>query len=65
MRGSWLSCTACCVMEKTPVMTACDAIMAARVASTTMGMCAQCGMTLKKAILASSGWRSSAAPWPK
>ncbi len=65
MRGNWPSCTACWVMEKTPVITAWLAMMAARVASITMGICAQCGMTEKKAMPACSGSRSSAAPWPK
>ena len=38
MRGNWPSCTACWVMEKTPVMTAWLAMMAASVARITMGM---------------------------
>ena len=37
MRGNWPSCTACWVMEKTPLITACDAMMVAMVASATMG----------------------------
>ena len=37
MRGSWPNCTACWVMEKTPEITACDAMMVAMVASATIG----------------------------
>ena len=37
MRGNWPSCTAWRVMEKTPEITACDAMMVATVASATMG----------------------------
>ena len=37
MRGNWPSCTACWVMENTPEITACEAMMVAMVASTTMG----------------------------
>ena len=65
MRGNWPSCTACWVIEKTPVITDWLAMMAASVASITMGRCAQCGMTEKKAMEASPGLRSKAAPWPK
>ncbi len=43
MRGNCPSCTACWVMENTPVMTACEAMMVAKVASMTIGRCAQCG----------------------
>ena len=43
MRGSWPSCTACRVIEKTPEITACEAMMAATVASTTSGKCAHSG----------------------
>ena len=49
----------------TAVMPAWLARMAARVASRTIGRCAQCGITEKKAIPASDGLRSNAAPWPK
>jgi len=37
-------------MEKTPVITAWLAMAAAKVASSTMGICAQCGITEKNAI---------------
>ena len=37
MRGNWPSCTAWRVMEKTPEITACEAMMVAMVASATMG----------------------------
>ncbi len=37
MRGNWPSCTAWRVMEKTPEITACEAMMVAAVASITIG----------------------------
>ena len=37
MRGSRPSCTACWVMEKTPEITACEAMTVAIVARTTSG----------------------------
>ena len=37
MRGSWPSCTACRVIENTPEITACDAMIVAIVASATSG----------------------------
>ena len=37
MRGNCPSCTACCVMEKTPEITACDAITDAMAERTTIG----------------------------
>ncbi len=43
MRGSWPNCTAWRVREKPPEITACDAMMVAMVASTTMGKCSQPG----------------------
>ena len=37
MRGNWPSCTAWRVMEKTPEITACEAMTVATAASATMG----------------------------
>jgi hypothetical protein len=36
-RGKYPSCTACPLIEKTPDITACDAITVAQAASTTIG----------------------------
>ena len=59
------SCTAWWVTENAPEITACEAITAAAVASTTIGICAQPGTSRKNGLSAAPGSDSSSAPWPK
>ena len=65
-RGQYPSCTAWRVSEKAPEMSACDAMIAAAVASTTMRKerpdRGRAGRTAARAAVASM---SSSAPWPK
>jgi hypothetical protein len=46
-------------------MTACEAKIVARVASTTSGIAAQAGASLKNGLTMAPGSVSSSAPWPK
>lgn len=45
--GVYPSCIACCVSEKTPEISACEAITVAIVASSTMGMIPHAGTRRK------------------
>ena len=65
MRGRMPSWIACLVTENAAVISACDAITVAAVASTTSGNWAQPGAILKNGLSMASGWPSSIAPWPK
>ena len=56
---------ACLVTLKAPVISACEAITVAMVASTTSGSSAQSGAMLKNGFFTASGRASSSAPWPK
>ncbi|MNF77298.1 hypothetical protein D3C84_594390 [compost metagenome] len=51
--------------EKTPEITACEAITVAMVASNSRGSSAQVGASRKKGLAMASGLPSSSAPWPK
>ena len=46
MRGQSPICIACRLSEKTPEMSACEAMMVAIAASMTIGISAQCGANL-------------------
>jgi hypothetical protein len=46
MRGQSPICIACRLREKTPEMSACDAMMVASAANPTRGIKAQCGASL-------------------
>ena len=69
MRGRKLSWIACIVVENAPDIRACDAMMAASVAMTTSGICAQFGAMLKKGLKPCSnsdaGCARAQAPWPR
>ncbi|MDT4846907.1 hypothetical protein FQZ97_809510 [compost metagenome] len=56
---------ACLVTLKAPVMSACEAMTVAMVASSTSGSSAQSGAMLKNGFFTASGRASSSAPWPK
>ena len=57
--------TAWRVSEKTPEITACEAMTVARVARISSGISAQSGASRKNGFLIASGFFSSNAPWPK
>ena len=63
-RGRKPSCTAWRVTEKAPEMTACEAITVATVASTTIGIRAQCGKSRKNGLSIAFGVSRISAPWP-
>ncbi|MNT47682.1 hypothetical protein D3C72_1844160 [compost metagenome] len=48
-----------------PVISACDAITVAMVASTTTGSRAHCGASMKNGFFTASAFSSTSAPWPK
>jgi hypothetical protein len=53
------------VTLKAPVISACDAITVAAVASSTSGTSAHSGAIMKNGFFTASGFSSSSAPWPK
>ena len=64
-RGRYPSCTAWCATENAPVITACEAITVAAVASSTIGRRPHSGTSRKNGLLiAPSGSSSTRAPWP-
>jgi hypothetical protein len=56
---------ACRVIEKAPEITACDAMMAASVASTSAGQISRSGKRRKNGFSSADGSRISSAPWPR
>ncbi len=65
MPGRYPRRTACRVNEKTPDITAWEAMTVANVASITIGTRAQFGANRKNGLVTASGFRSNRAPWPK
>jgi hypothetical protein len=64
-RGRKPSCTAWRVTENAPEITACEAITVATVASSTIGIRAQCGMSRKNGFSIACGEPRMSAPWPR
>ena len=64
-RGRNPSCTAWRVTENAPEMSACDAITVASVASSTIGMRAQCGISRKNGLSIAFGEPRISEPWPR
>ena len=64
MRGRNPSCIACRVMEYAPVITACEAMMAASVASTSAGKTQSARNSRKNGFSMADGSAISSAPWP-
>ncbi len=65
MRGSRSSCTAWRAIEKAPEITACEAMTAAMVASTTIHGSICGGIRWKNGCWIGLPTSSSSAPWPK
>ena len=63
-RGRKPSWTAWRVTEKAPEMTDCEAITVATVASTTIGIRPQCGISRKKGLSIALGLSRISEPWP-
>ena len=64
-RGSRSSCTAWRVTEKAPVIVACEAMMAASVASNTIHGSMIAGTSANNGLWAADGSANTRAPWPK
>ncbi len=65
MRGRKPNWMAWRVNENAPVSVACEAMMAAAVASSTIGYSAQSGKSWKKGLFTAPGSRDSSAPCPR
>ena len=64
-RGENPSCTACCVSEYAPLISACDAMMVAMVAMKIAGKSKEAGTSSKNGLFTSAPRSMRSAPCPK